>query len=87
MDDRAQATGIANFFLALLVGAVMSWIITSITTPLFDHADETVAASDQVGATATNYFKIFITNFPMLFLFFSVFSILALSVYQREFLR
>lgn len=85
--DRAQATGIANFFLALLVGAVMTWITTEITNPLMDHAKETTAASDTVGSTATGYISTYLTNVPVLFLFFALFSLLALSVFQREVLR
>lgn len=85
MKGRAQSTGIANFFLALLVGAIMMWIITAITTPLLARADK--EGGNTAAAQATEWFDIAIGVFPVLALFAGVFSLLALSVYLREILR
>lgn len=76
------ATGILNGLLALVVGAVLTWLTDAITSPLMDRARE--AGSDPVGTQATGYISTFLTNQPVLFLFYFLFSLLALSVFQRE---
>lgn len=84
-DERAQATGIANFFLALLVGAAVSWIQVSVTEPLFSMTSG--AVNDPVAQQSTDWLQLIVTNWPVMALFWAFFSLLALSVFQREVLR
>lgn len=85
MDNRASAIGISRFFLALLVGAVVYWIVESITEPLFKYSAD--SSSDPVAMEANNYLQTFGGHLPIIFLFFAFFSLLALAIFQREFLR
>lgn len=85
MDNRGSATGIARFFLALLVGAIVTWIVYEITNPLFSHVKD--SGGDPVQQTATGYLEVFQANLPVIFLLFAFFSLLALAVFQREILR
>ena len=85
MDDRAQAVGIARYFLALMVGAVVTWIVWEISIPLLDQsANATNNATAQQG---TEWLRTGINNLPIFFLGVSVFGLVALAVYQREALR
>lgn len=80
--ERAQSVGIANFFLALLVGAILTWIITAVTDPLMASARD--RATDSVANTALDWSATLFTNFPLMWLLTSFFSLVALSVFQRE---
>lgn len=82
-DMRASATGISNFFLALLVGAIMSFLVSTIAEPLFDHVGDRTAATDEVGPQATIWLETVVTHQPTLFLIIAFFSLLALAVFQR----
>lgn len=81
-SERAQAVGIANFLLALVIGAVVSWITTSITDPLISGVKET--GTDPVATQSTNWIVIYLNNQPVVFLITAFFSLVALSIFQRE---
>lgn len=84
LDDRGSATATVNFGLALIVGAVASWIIREVTAPILDRAD-TATASDSVGAEAVAYSEAFLGYQPVLFLFTAFFAYIALAVFQRQY--
>lgn len=84
-DTRAQATGIANFLLSLLVGAIMAWILQAITNPVFAYADDNV--TDAEAQVTQGWLEAVVGNFPVMVLIIAFVSLIALSVYQREVLR
>lgn len=84
LDNRGSATATANFFLALVAGAVLSWIIREITAPIISRS-ESAAAGDSVGTEAVAYSEAFLGYQPVLFLFAAFFSYLALAVFQRQY--
>lgn len=81
-DTRGQigSSAIANFLLALVVGAALTWIVSTIATPLLGIQP----ASGPVASQSTDWLQIAITNQPLMFLFFSFFSLLAQGVVERE---
>lgn len=87
MNDRGQATGIANFFLAILVGAIMTWILDEVTSPLVSRMQNQTAATDTVGTTMNDWWVLIFDNQPVMFLLITFFSLIALSVFQRAVLR
>lgn len=82
MNDRAQAVGYGNFFLALLVGAVMVWIVTAVTDPIMSTAAD--HGTDPVAVESTGYINEFLANYPILLLLIAFFSLVVLSVYLRR---
>lgn len=86
MDDRAQSIGIARFFLALVVGAFVFWIVSTVASPLLTEARATSADGSE-GAQATEWIATAIDYFPMAVLFIAFFGLIALSIFQREMLR
>lgn len=81
MDNRGQATGIANFFLALIVGGVVSWLVATVTHPLFQHLDY-----DSLGGNAAyagTILQDYVAYFATIYLFCAFFSLIVLAVYQR----
>lgn len=82
-DDRASATGVLNFFLAIGAGAILAWIFRTIATPILDHA-ETAAEGDPVAMTAIGYGQAFVNYWPALAVFTAFFSLIALAVFRRE---
>ena len=85
MDTRADATGIANGLLALVVGAIMMWLFTQIGTPVHNRARN--ATSNATLNAGTGWLETFQANWPLLVLLLFVFSLLALAVFQREVFR
>lgn len=81
-DDRAQAIGILRLFLSLGVGAVVIWIVTIVTDPLFDHAGS--SANDQVSNQGTQWLQDGVGFIPILFLGIAFFGLIAYSVYRRS---
>lgn len=81
MDDRAQAIGIARLFLALLVGAIVIFIVNTVGGKILDHAGQ--SGSGQVATTGTNYMTQAMQYLPIAFLFISFFGLIAYSVYSR----
>lgn len=85
MDNRAQSIGIARFFLSLVAGAFVVWIVFEVTSPLLDRARET--GSDERTVEATGWLTTGIDYLPLLFLLVAFFGLIALSIFQRERLR
>lgn len=83
-DNRAQSIGIANFFLALLVGAIMTWIIGSIARPIHSKMENSTAQGDVVGQQMNDYIGVVLNNQPVLFLFIAFFSLIVIAIVQRQ---
>lgn len=84
--SRGQVTGaaaIANFALALVVGAIMTWITDAVVSPLLDLEP----ATGYVATQSTDWLQIAVNNQPVMFLFYAFFSLIALAVFEREVLR
>lgn len=86
MTDRGQgAIGTARFFLALIVGAVLFWILSAVTTPVLDRAAN--ATSNATANQATGWHESFIGMVPVIVLLAAFISVIVAAVYYREVLR
>lgn len=81
-DTRAQAVGYSNFFLALLVGAIMFWVVDAVTSPILATARD--HGSDPVAEKSTGWITEFINTLPLMWLFIAFFSLVVLSVFLRK---
>lgn len=82
MDNRAQISlGISRVFLALIVGAVMVWIVQLSTEKILSGA--TTATSHTGANQATTWFQQGIEYLPLAFLLISFFGIIVLAVFRR----
>lgn len=84
-DDRGDAIGNARLFFSLFVGAIVIWLVSEITTPLFENAKED--GSGQVATQGTMWLQEFGDFLPVMFLLIAFFGIIAYSVFKREVLR
>lgn len=82
MDRRAQATGIARFFLGLIVAAVMVWIIGLTADPLLGRASNSTTSS--TANQGTTYLQQAVDWWPIFALLVSVFGLVVLAIYRRE---
>jgi len=83
MNDRAQgAIGITRFFLTLIVGGILFWILSDVATPTLAGAKDTT--SDAQANQATTWLQDFVGYFPMLVLGLAFLSIIVYAVYTRE---
>lgn len=77
--------GNARLFFSLFVGAIVIWLVSEITSPLFDHAKED--GSGRVATQGTTWLQQFGDFLPIMFLLIAFFGIIAYSVFKREVLR
>jgi TRAP-type C4-dicarboxylate transport system permease large subunit len=82
MNDRGQSIGIARFFLALMVGAIMYWIATLVTDPLL--AGSRNATNNATANQATQWFEQGVAAIPLAVTLIAFVGIIALSVFMRE---
>lgn len=82
MDDRAQAIGIARFFLALAVGAVLYYVVDRVTNPVLDQSAN--ATGNATANQATGWLRDSIGLMPTLILVLGFLGIVVLAIYQRE---
>lgn len=80
-DERAQGTAIANFFLALVIAAIVTWILSMAHDHLMPLMQ--AEANDPVANTAVTWSGEVLNNAPAVFVFTAVLSLITLSVYQR----
>lgn len=85
LDNRAQAIGISQMLLGLLVGAVLFWILSAVTGPLFKFAGN--ASSDPVANQGTTYLQQGVEFFPIAVLFLSFFGLISYAVFTRGVMR
>lgn len=81
-DTRAQSIGIARYFLTLLVGAPVVWIVWEVTGRILPGAK--TATSDAQANQATTWIQQGIDYLPIWILLLSFFGLLVLAIYQRE---
>jgi len=79
-DTRAQI-GITRFFLALIVGAPLAYVVGEVVTPLLEHAGE--ASAGTPAAPATQWFITINQWLVVVFLGVAFFGLLSLAIYQR----
>jgi len=83
MDSKAQGSiSIARFFLGLIVGAILFWILSKIATPILSGAKETTNAPQ--ANQATTWMQDFVGYFPFMVLFLLFLGLIVFSVYSRE---
>lgn len=81
-DTRGQAVGYSNFFLALLVGAIMFWIVEAVTSPILSTARD--HGTDPVAEQSTTWVTQFINMLPVMWLLIAFFSLVVLAVFLRK---
>jgi len=79
-DTRAQ-TGITRFFLSLIVGAMLAYVVGQVVSPLLQQAGE--ASAGTPAAPATQWFATINEWLVVVFLGVAFFGLLSLSIYQR----
>jgi len=86
--DRGQAIGISRLFLALIVGAILIFIIQQVTNPLFEHANSQTQSNSKY-AQGTDWLTQATDpqTLGLVILVVSMFGVITYSVYQREVLR
>lgn len=84
-DDKADAIGNLRLFASLFVGAVVIYIVTKVTGPLFAEAKED--GSGQVASQGTTWLQQFGDFLPIMFLLIAFFGVIAYSVFKREVMR
>lgn len=82
MDNRGQSIGIVRFFLSLIAGAFMAFIVYQIANPILERADATDAG--QMGNQGTVWIQSGVDFIAIVFLGIAVFGLLILAIYQRE---
>lgn len=81
-DRRGQSIGISRFFLALVVGAVVIWIVNLITSPILNRASN--ATSNASANQATVWLSDWFNWTPIFFLLVSFIGVIVFAVYRRE---
>lgn len=82
MDNRAQSIGIARFVLALVVGAVVYWIVDLTTDPILDGASN--ATTNNSANQATTWLSEWFGWMPIFLIVVSVMGLIVYSVFIRE---
>ena len=85
MDNRAQAIGIFRMFLGLIVGAVVTWLVSLVADPILTKAGE--SGTDATSAQGTAWLQTGMDYLPILFLMIAFFGLIAYSVFRREVVR
>jgi len=85
MNDRAQSIGIARYFLAFIVGAIVYWIADLVSSPILDGAYN--ATQNETARQATQWFEQSVSYMPLAMALISFLGMIALSVFYREALR
>lgn len=85
MADRGQTIGIVRFFLSLIAGSFIAWMVWEVTTPILERAD--AAEAGQMGNEATGWITSGVEFIAIIFLGIAVFGLLILAIYQREVIR
>jgi len=82
MDTRAQSIGISRFFLALIVGAIVTWLVWLVTDPILSRASSTT--NNSTANQATQWITSGTEWLPVAFLLISVFGLLVYAIFSRE---
>jgi hypothetical protein len=82
MTDNRASIGIIRFFLSLIAGAVVVWIVWEVANPILDGARG--ATNNAEANQGTEWFQLLVDNLPITFLMIAFFGLIALAVFQRE---
>jgi len=82
MDQRAQSIGISRYVLALIVGAVLIWIVDLVTSPILNGAEN--STNNAQANQATTWFGQLIDFLPVAFVLISTTGIIIYAVFIRE---
>jgi len=82
MDTRAQSIGIARFILSLIVGAVMYWIVSLVTSPVLARAR--TSTNNATANQATTWFETGVNYLPLAFALISMMGLIVYSIFVRE---
>jgi TRAP-type C4-dicarboxylate transport system permease large subunit len=82
MDNRAQSIGIAGFFISLVVGGIVYWVVDLVTDPILTRASE--ATTNAQANQATEWFRTAVEYMPILFMMLAFFGLISYSVWSRE---
>jgi len=85
MDNRAQSIGLARFFLSLLVGVPVVWIVWKVTDPILQGSKN--ATNNATANQATDWISQGVNWLPVWILLLSFMGIMILAIYQRELLQ
>lgn len=81
-DDRGISIGIARFFLSLIVGAVMIFIVATVTDPILSRAE--TGSDGTAAAPGTGWLQQGIDFMPVLFVLVAGFGLVAYAVFRRQ---
>lgn len=86
-DERAAGSiGLSRFFLSVfVVGALLSFILMELGTPLLTGAQD--ATNDPTSNQASGWLLDFIDIVPIIMLLVGFLGIILLAIFQREVLR
>jgi Na+-driven multidrug efflux pump len=82
MNDRAQSIGIIAFFLSLIVGAILIFIVNTVTEPVLSRSSN--ATTNATLSQGTQYLQTGVDVLPLAFLLIGFFGLLVIAIYQRE---
>lgn len=82
MNNRAQSIGIVGFVLSLVVGAIVYWVVSTVSDPILTRATE--ATTNPEANEATQWFREGVEFMPIAFMMIAFFGLVAYSVYHRE---
>jgi len=82
MDTRAQSIGISRYILALVVGAVLIWIVQLVTDPILSGAEN--STNNAQANQATTWFTQLVDFLPVAFVLISTTGIIIYAVFIRE---
>jgi len=82
MNERAQSIGISRYILALVVGAVLIWIVKLVTDPILSGAR--ASTNNTKANQATTWFGQLVDFLPVAFVLISTTGIIIYAVFIRE---
>lgn len=80
MNNRAQSIGILGFFTSLAVGAIVYWLVDTISEPILLRASE--ATTNPEANQATEWFTTGVESLPIIFMIIAFFGLVSYSVYS-----
>lgn len=82
MTDNRASIGIIRFFLSLIVGGIVTWLVWEVANPILEGAR--ASTTNPKANQGTEWFQLLIDNLPIFFLMIAFFGLIALAVFQRE---
>lgn len=82
MDERAQSIGISRYFLGIVVGAVLFWILSFVALRLLDRSATSTNA--EYANQGTEWIRQAVLYWPYFVLLVSFFGLIVFAIYVRE---